>query len=654
MINLPELPSFLSNEALEFILFGGKGGTGKTTCAAAAALHLAKRGRKTLIFSTDPAHSLSDSFDVQIGNKITPINENLDALEVKTNDLIREFNEKYELVLTTIADRGTYLDIDHLVEMFTASPLPGMDEFMAMLKIMDIRKERKYDLFILDTAPTGHTLRLLQLPKLMDDWVVLLDTLEEKYRYIVATFKGRYEEDSADKFIGTMRGKIKKASAALADSRKTEFVPVTIPEAMGVEETKDLIAILDTRKMPVRNIIINRVIPSEECELCTSRKADQEKYVQQIKNMLQSSFLIPEPYNVVEMPLLPTEIRGIHDLTKYSEILAGAPYVYEPAKTIQPEEMPREPKASMSDFLKKERRLILFGGKGGVGKTTAAAATAIYIARKMPDKKVLVFSTDPAHSLSDSFDLQIGDRIAQIEGFDNLHAIEMAADEMVRVFKEEYMQQTDEALNKSKIDLPFDREVLSHLKDLSPAGMGDMMALSKVMELMNGGEYDLVILDTAPTGHTVRLLESPARVMKWFSSFARLLYKYRHIAALSKTVKLLLKNKESLMNAITCLKDSKTEFIAVTIPEEMAIAETERLLEELHGVKIPVGHVFINGVIPPTQCSFCTSKRREQLGYIEEIGHKFSEYTITEMPLFPHEVRGIEGLTEYAELLYKT
>lgn len=650
-----QLPSFLSNESLEFILFGGKGGTGKTTCAAATALQWAKRGSKTLVFSTDPAHSLSDSFDVQIGNKITPIAENLEALEMNSEELHKDFRKTHGEGWIKIAVRGTFFDRDDLSGLADLD-LPGMDEMMAIIKLEDLIKEDKYGTFILDTAPTGHTLRLLDMPNLLEGWIRVLNVMEAKYKYVKETF-GRYKKDEAAKFLDTLRSDTRRIISILRNPDKTEFVPVTIPEAMGVEETRDLLGALDVNKLTVRNLVINRVIPSAECKFCASRKTEQEKYVEQIKSLVQKSLVAPEKYNVVEMPLFPHEIRGIDGLIGYGKILAGEPYEYKPTKPPKAGEAPRKAKAPrMRDLLEKKRRLIIFGGKGGVGKTTAAAATALYIAKKMPDKKVLVFSTDPAHSLADSFDMQIGGEIKQIRGVDNLYAIEINADAEFKDFKEKYLQgeirKIHRELTPGNVRLPFEEELMDRMEETKPPGLDEIMVLTKLVEITDSEEYDFIILDTAPTGHTLRLLELPDKALEWVDRIIKMLWRYRILFQMVKSLEQLLIKKRQLKRLIPYLQSSKTEFVAATIPEVMAIAETERLIEGLRKIKIPIGHILINGVIPPTKCGFCASMRKEQEEYIKEINRRFPDYTVAEMQLFPHEVRGIDGLTEYAEFMY--
>jgi arsenite-transporting ATPase len=637
-------PSFFSDD-LKLIFFGGKGGVGKTTSAAATALHLANNGRKTLIFSTDPAHSLSDCFCTHIGNKITPLNNNLYGLEIDSRELLDAFMKENEITIATIVDRGTYLDTDDILNILSLA-LPGMDEYMAILKIGELMQEGDYDLFISDTAPTGHTLRLLSTPGLMEQWVDFLDKLEGKYRYITRTFRGSYKKDEADAFLEQMHKDLRRV-LGIFTNRRTEFVPVTIPEAMGVEETADLLPALQELRIHVGSIIINRANFSvAECEFCAQREKNQERYIKKI-------FENWGRYDIIQMPVFPYDIRGLEKLNEFEEILAGKIYEFKPIKAKRPRKIKR--KTRMNDLMSKELKMLAFGGKGGVGKTTMASASGLYIARRNPGKKILVFSTDPAHSLSDSFDLHIGNKITRIE--ENLYGLEIDAEEALTEFKATYTKEINAAfdafIRDNAVDLPFDRDIFQRLKELTPPGLDEIMALMTIVELMKGGEYDLIILDTAPTGHAMRLLELPDIALDWFDAFGGIIRKYRGMISLLDTLRIVLEKKRDTKEMLKILRnEEETEFVVVTIPEAMSVFETENFISKLKRAELFSEHIIINGIIPipATKCGFCISQLKNQRKYIQNL--KDSGYKITEIPLFDHEVRGIDMLAVFGKLIY--
>ena len=650
---------FLSNQELKLILFGGKGGTGKTTSAAACAIHLAQinKDMRILLVSTDPAHSLGDSFGFRIGNRITPIKDvpGLSALEIDASQLLEDFKEKHGDAIKKLADRGTYFDQQDIADFFDLS-LPGLDEFMAIIKVADIIKSNEYDLVILDTAPTGHTIRLLELPDQMLKWVDVFDLMQHKHRYMSKRFTGRYVKDDADQFLETMSGDAKRVRTLLRNSETTEFVPVTIPEPLSINETERLLFTLKNHRIPVKSIIVNRIIGGDGCVFCSSKRREQQGHIREIEEKFKE-------YNLFKIPLFPEEIRGINDLKEFASALFDKASQYEPADTvpssigISTQDRLVSSNSKLSDIFNKDLQFILFGGKGGVGKTSMASATALYLAKQNPKKKILVFSTDPAHSLSDSFGYLIGNNIMPIIACANLDALEIDAAKLVEDFKDEYREGIEEIFDSfvgDKANIVFDREVMTELISLSPPGLDELMALRKIIELSEEEKYDLYVLDTAPTGHLLRFLELPSLVRDWLRAIFKLLLKYKEVMGLNKTAQKLLSLSKSIKRIQKTLTDpEKTEFVAITIPEAMGIAETERLVSALTRLEISCRHVVLNMLIPPTRCGFCARKREKEKKYVQEALRKFSDYRVSEIPLFPHEIKGVDSLTELSEVMYE-
>lgn len=297
----------LSHKNLQFILFGGKGGVGKTTMASASAVHFAEN-RKTLIFTTDPAPSLGDSFEQKLSNEPVKIAgvSNLWAMEVDAKIVLKEFKEEYGEDILDILHKGTYLSDKEVEEMFELD-IPGLDEVMGLKKITDFMDSQEYDLYIVDTAPTGHTLRLLTLPELLDEWIKFLASLRWKYHYMVERFSGKRKVEKADEFLLEMKKTVKRVRELLQDPTKTEFIVVTIPEAMGVLETEDLIKDLEKSHIPTSHIIINNIFPENKCDFCKSRRKNQGKYISEIKEKFKN-------FNTSKVILQPEEIRGIKNL----------------------------------------------------------------------------------------------------------------------------------------------------------------------------------------------------------------------------------------------------------------------------------------------------------------------------------------------------
>ena len=305
----------LKEDALKLILFGGKGGVGKTTCASSAGLYLAKEGFKTLVISTDPAHSLSDSLGQKIGDQIKGVEgvKNLSVLEVNAQKALSQFKVKYEAQIKKIFDTSTYLDQEDIDSIF-ALPIPGIDEVMGFKTIVDLIEEAKFDKYIVDTAPTGHALRLLTLPELLDEWIKVLAKMRWKYRYMVESFSGKYNPDEGDDFLVEMKKTVKKIEGLLKDQNKCEFIAVTIPEDMAILETERLINNLNKYGIKVRQLAVNNVLELRDCEFCRERSKAHEEYVKQIRRKFSN-------LKTTIIPLQPREVKGIEALDKFTKRL---------------------------------------------------------------------------------------------------------------------------------------------------------------------------------------------------------------------------------------------------------------------------------------------------------------------------------------------
>lgn len=647
-----QTPSFMIDTVTRLLLFGGKGGVGKTTLAAAAALYWAGQGaqRKILIASTDPAHSLCDSFDQPIGDVITPIVHvpNLFALEMDAAKRLGNFKRKHDSVMKKIMDRGTYFDQEDIAEFFDLS-LPGLDELMAVIEIAGIVREKNYDLVILDTAPTGHTLRLLSLPHLMERWIHVLNLMLEKHRYMASIF-GRYHPDETDAFLNLMKGDLGLLESVLGDPLATEFVPVTIPEAMSIAETGRLLEGLKTLHIRVDILIVNRVVMPSTCIFCEGRRSEQESYLEEIRNNFPA-------LHTVHIPLLSHEVRGQADLLDVGQILLGGSLTPPiPLVSQYPSVEIEEQRPYRVDALT-QTRLLLFGGKGGVGKTTVATATALYLASIVDPsttRKTLLFSTDPAHSLSDSLAQPIGNQVTPVVGVPQLFAIEMNSTDLLEDLNRAYVEEINEVFNSflsGAFNVEFDRQVMEELISLTPPGLDELMALMKIMDFIDAGQFDRYVLDLAPTGHALRFLETPTVVRQWFITFFRLLLKYQGIASLNKVAELLRQKSKQLRKVQQLLFDpQQCQFVTVTIPEAMAVLETKRLVNRLAELKIPCNLVVTNMLVPACDCSFCSTVRAGQQPYLKEID-ALLPWSIR-LPLFPRAVQGFDKLSQVADRLY--
>jgi arsenite-transporting ATPase len=304
----------LKDTSLKLILFGGKGGVGKTTCASATALHLAKDFR-TLLFSTDPAHSLADSLGQKLGDKPEQIKggRKLSAFEVDAENALLEFKTEHEDQIRKILQTGTNLDSGDIDSVF-ALPIPGMDEVMGFKAMIDLIDKAKFDKYVVDTAPTGHALRLLASPKLLDDWVKVMAKMRWKYRYVLETFAGRYYSDEGDNFLLSMKKTIKKIEDLLRDRNRCEFIAVTIPEDMAILETDRLITSLGKYGITVEQLVINNVLESDDCQFCRAKRKQQDSYISRIRNKF-------DDLKMTIIPSCPHEVKGLRALKNFERYL---------------------------------------------------------------------------------------------------------------------------------------------------------------------------------------------------------------------------------------------------------------------------------------------------------------------------------------------
>ncbi len=314
-------------------------------------------------------------------------------------------------------------------------------------------------------------------------------------------------------------------------------------------------------------------------------------------------------------------------------------------------------------ILRPTTHFILFGGKGGVGKTTSAAAAAVWAADH--GKKVLIISTDPAHSLGDSLGFKfIPGETMKVESVENLWGLEINPKLDA---SSKSLLKNPEVTNMFEGGIPF-MEDFAELTDMNPPGIDEAMAFGKVLEYVGDEnlDFDLIIFDTAPTGHTLRLLSIPDLLTSWVGKLIKMQVKLKNFMGLLKgllkkdkaphdnSLELMEKLKGSVEKAKGELSDpARTCFVIVTIPESMAISETERLLSSLLMYEIPSSYMIVNQLIPENPgCNLCASRRKMQQNHLRELHELYDvDFNITELPLFETEIRKIDALREVGKIL---
>ncbi|HEV7890370.1 MAG TPA: ArsA family ATPase, partial [Pyrinomonadaceae bacterium] len=460
--------------------------------------------------------------------------------------------------------------------------------------------------------------------------------------------------DEVDLFLRDLSERIEAVRSMLFDPARASFVLVTIPEAMAFEESARYFKSLREEGVPVTDLVVNRVEQEHAgCPFCRARASMQTPWLDALGREFES---LRRHY----IPLFPNEVRGPRALREFARVAWGKAKdeggrmkderkAVEDSSSTRPSSFILHP----SSFPLAPKRLVIFGGKGGVGKTTAAAAYALALAAAKPESRVLLFSTDPAHSLSDSFGERVGEMKRCVAGVANLDAREVDPAARFEELKERYRRWTDELFDSlgggSRFEVKFDREAMRELVSLAPPGMDEIAALSAVSDLIDAGEYSTIVLDTAPTGHLLRFLELPEVALAWVRTFIKLLLKYRNVVRWNGVAEELVALSKSIKRVAALMSDAAAcEFAGVAIPERMSLEETLRLAESLKRLKVPMRSLLVNNVVTREAaggCDFCAARRRAQRRVIEEFRRAFPEgVEIYTAPQHAAEVRGRASL----------
>ena len=575
----------LIRELPRVTLVVGKGGVGKTTTAAALALRSSQTVGRTLLLTTDPARALPAVLNAPVGPEpaALPFAPALDARLLDAAPLRTRFMERHGDVLRLILDRGTYLD-DSDIAPLVDTAMPGSDEIFAALALAELVASAgsPYARIVVDTAPTGHTLRLLQLPRTFRALVALLEAMQDKHRFMVRTLTRAYRADAADAFLREMTALVDALEQTLTDRQRCAAVLVAHPDGVVMEETRRYRAALDELGIEVAAIVWN----------ATSSAADFDTARQ---------YLIPT------LPQSPTGAKGLTAwLDAFAEVRRSSVKGRQPtaesreSEGSKPRAASRELKAESRepravDLAALIRPLTIVAGKGGVGKTTVAAALALEASRK---QRTLVVSTDPAPSLADVLDLEIGDSDTPIADVPSLHARQMDASAAFTRLRDEYRTRVDavfDGLVTSGVNLASDRAIVRDLLALAPPGVDEVYALSVIADALFQDRYERVIVDPAPTGHLLRLLEMPQLALAWCHQLLRLMLKYKDVAGLGESAAEILDFSRKLRALEALLHDpARAGVVLVTLDQPVVLDESERLAVEVRRLQVPLIGVVLN------------------------------------------------------------
>jgi arsenite-transporting ATPase len=306
---------------------------------------------------------------------------------------------------------------------------------------------------------------------------------------------------------------------------------------------------------------------------------------------------------------------------------------------------------SLSDLDQTRKRVLMFGGKGGVGKTTTSATTALHFASA--GRRTLIISSDLTPSLSDIFETEIGAVETPIPGVPNLWGQEINPDEVMRRWKIKFGPEIYEA-SQVFVDMPYD-QVVDYV-GMAP-GIQEEFMLDLILAQVRDGRYDLVIWDTAPAGDTLRLLELPYKFLSHLRLAPKMYLGVRDKLGLSKVPFLeLIESWKALSQEIAdfICDPANTEFVLVTIPEALGVYQARRLVKELAHLGLDIQHLIVNHVIAQADSEFLQRRQAMQHPYLDLLAEEYSQrMTITRLPLFADEIKGTNRLRELEALLFE-
>jgi len=300
----------LDRDDKSVLMFGGKGGVGKTTCSATTALHYALAGHKTLIISSDLTPSLSDIFEVEIGPTERQIEgvENLYGLEIGPEEVMKRWKEKFGPEVYEAASAIVDMEYEEVINYVAIAP--GIQEEFMLDYIVERARDGRYDLVVWDTAPAGETLRLLDLPyKFMEH----LRLAPKFYLEVRDTFNLR--KVPFLEIIKSWRALAEEITDFIKDPKKTRFILVTIPEALGVYQTQRLVREFKRHGFDIPYLIINNVIKEPDCDFHRKRREMQIAYI----DMLVTEY--GGEMEMIELPLFPYEMKGVERLKELERVL---------------------------------------------------------------------------------------------------------------------------------------------------------------------------------------------------------------------------------------------------------------------------------------------------------------------------------------------
>lgn len=575
----------------QFLFLTGKGGVGKTSTACAAAVALADSGKKVLLISTDPASNLQDVFGIELTStpKAVPAVENLFASNIDPEASAKAYRESVVGPYREKFPEAVVATMEEQLSGACTVEIAAFDEFTDFLTNREITSQ--YDHIIFDTAPTGHTLRLLQLPTAWDGFLE--------------------ESTHGASCLGPLSGLADKkvlysnAVSALSDPTKTTLILVTRPEGSALLEADR--ASKELKEIGIKNqmLIINGLLQdhNEEDEVSSAFYRRQREALEQMPENFKQTTMYSLPY----VPFSLTGIENLRNLFKSYDKVSTTDIQTENQSLQLP-----ELKDVVDDFSANGTKLIFTMGKGGVGKTTVASAIAVGLVEK--GHRVHLTTTDPAAHLEYQFHSENRNENLTISRIDP---------------KLEVEKYKAEVIAKSSQDL--DEAGLAYLKeDLESPCTEEIAVFQAFAEVVAKAENEIVVVDTAPTGHTLLLLDASQSYSK----------------EIERSTGEVPENAQKLLPRIRNPKE--TSVVIVTLAEATPVIEASRLQDDLKRAEITPKWWVINQSLYATNTTdpVLKGKALAEQEWIQEVNENKAEKSAL-IPWFPEEKIGYDKLKDF-------
>lgn len=538
----------------KYLFFTGKGGVGKTSTACATAVALADEGKKVLLISTDPASNLQDVFETELDGKAKPI-KGVDNLEVINLDPLEAAHNYKESVVAPFRGKLPDSVIESMEEQLSGSctvEIAAFNEFSNFITNSKINTD--YNHIIFDTAPTGHTLRMLQLPSAWTDFIS-----ESTHG---ASCLGQLSGLESKKEI------YKKAVENLSDKSLTTLVLVTRPDKTPLNEVAR--ASKELSEIGIKNqiLVINGILENYDDDLSESIFNKQKLALENMPDMLTEF----DTYTIALRSYNITGIDSIRNLLKKDQI--NEQKVEVEGKLFNLDDV-------VIDLVKNNRKVIFTMGKGGVGKTTIASSVALKLSKL--GKKVHLATTDPADHIKFMLDSSSGISMSHIDE------------------KEELKKYQDEILENARKTMSED-DVAYIEEDLRSPCTQEIAVFRAFAELVEKADDEIVVIDTAPTGHTLLLLDST-------------LSYHQEVQRTQGQI------PESVKNLLPRLRGEETEVLIVSLAEATPFYEASRLEEDLTRASIHTNWWIVNSSLYKANPGnkMLSAKANEEVKWINKI-----------------------------------